>query len=345
MPKKPQATAPKLMTPRQLSRWQKERQRQRAVAGIGFLIVIIIAVVLGYGFYSSRLAPRWQAAIRVNDTTFNHQYVVNYVRAALGPQRANAEAVNSLASALVQQIQENELIKRAAAEFNISVSDEEINQAILESLAGPEGKDKVDEAQFQQRYQEVLANLKVSDAFLREFIASSLRRQKLYEHLEKQVPAQAEQVKLQAILLDTEEAAKDGRAQLEKGADFAALAKQLSKDEPTKEKGGEMGWVPRGLYPELDEAAFSLSPGTFSQPIATSQGYYILMVTERQDSMPVAEETLNILRPRALHNWLQQARKQNRLENYLIDKDTGRVRLQSYQWITRQLEQPKQPRR
>lgn len=338
MPKKSSAASAKVLTPRQVSRWQKERQRQRITLLVGSAIIVLILGVLGYGFFTSRIAPRWEPAVRVNGATVNMAHLVNYLRVALGNQPGtDAQTVQSIAPMVADEIQNNELIKEAAAGLGISVSDEEVNQAIRDGAVTPDEKGKVGEDEIQQRLKRYMTNLKVSESFFREVVTNTVLRKKMQEKLESQIPAQGEQVKLSAILLDTDTEANDVSSKLQSGGDFAALAKEFSKDDATKDKGGDMGWVSRGLYPDLEAAAFSLSVGTPGQPIATSRGYYVLLATDRQNNRPVDDDALNTLKSRALSNWLEQARKQNRLENLLMDQDTGRIPPKKLAWILQQL--------
>jgi len=73
-------------------------------------------------------------------------------------------------------------------------------------------------------------------------------------------------------------------AQLQKGGDFAALAKADS-DGPTSQVGGDLEYFKRGtLSKELEDKVFALKAGEFTQPIRTNQGWVILRVTEHQAS-------------------------------------------------------------
>ena len=65
---------------------------------------------------------------------------------------------------------------------------------------------------------------------------------------------------------------------LNKGEDFAALAKKHS-DAPYADKGGDWGWVKRGtLVSPLDETAAKLKPGEVSDLVETDDGYLIVKV-------------------------------------------------------------------
>ncbi len=77
------------------------------------------------------------------------------------------------------------------------------------------------------------------------------------------------------------EKAREIKQQLEQGADFAELAKQFSEDPGSKDKGGDLGFVRRGLMEKnFEEAAFSLPKGAISEPVETPFGYHIIQVTE-----------------------------------------------------------------
>lgn len=73
------------------------------------------------------------------------------------------------------------------------------------------------------------------------------------------------------------------RKRIEAGEDFAAVAREVSEDEATAEKGGDLGFFARGsLSPEVEQAAFGLNEGEMAQPILTRQGYHLLRVDERK---------------------------------------------------------------
>lgn len=72
--------------------------------------------------------------------------------------------------------------------------------------------------------------------------------------------------------------------QLRAGADFGKLAKENSSDPSSSSKGGDMGFVDRGMTVEpFDTAAFSIPLNTISDPIRSKEfGYHIIKVLERR---------------------------------------------------------------
>lgn len=130
-------------------------------------------------------------------------------------------------------------------------------------------------------------------------------RAKVQSALGESVATSGEQVRARHILVDTEEQAKDVLARLQKGEDFAALAKELSKDTSTKDQGGELGWFPRGkMVQEFDDVAFSLKVGEISQPVKTTFGYHIIQVEEKSDNRPYDDAYVQQQRLKVLNDWL-----------------------------------------
>ena len=75
--------------------------------------------------------------------------------------------------------------------------------------------------------------------------------------------------------------AKDLRAKIVAGGDFAALAKAESDDIGSGANGGSLGEFTRGrMVPPFDEAAFTLKVNDVSEPVKTQFGYHIIQVTK-----------------------------------------------------------------
>ncbi len=71
--------------------------------------------------------------------------------------------------------------------------------------------------------------------------------------------------------------------QLREGADFAALARQHSDDAPSREKGGDMGYVHTGMLPdEAQQVLNTVKRGELTAPVKVLQGFAIFRLVDRR---------------------------------------------------------------
>jgi peptidyl-prolyl cis-trans isomerase C len=91
-----------------------------------------------------------------------------------------------------------------------------------------------------------------------------------------------QEVHARHILVATEAEAKEIAERLKKGEDFAALAKEKSRDSASE--GGDLGFFARGqMLKPFEDAAFALDVGEISEPVQTQFGWHIIKVEEKRD--------------------------------------------------------------
>ncbi len=72
-------------------------------------------------------------------------------------------------------------------------------------------------------------------------------------------------------------------ARIKKGEDFAKVAKEVSEDPTTKDKGGDINFFPKaGMVPEFADAAFALKKDEVSDVVKTKFGFHIIKLTDRK---------------------------------------------------------------
>ncbi|HEX2076837.1 MAG TPA: peptidylprolyl isomerase [Longimicrobium sp.] len=87
--------------------------------------------------------------------------------------------------------------------------------------------------------------------------------------------------------------AREVRAEIVGGADFAEMARIHSTDESNKEEGGDLGTFGRGqMVPAFDSVAFSLPVGQVSEPVVTQFGVHLVKVDERTGDQVKARHIL-----------------------------------------------------
>jgi peptidyl-prolyl cis-trans isomerase C len=125
----------------------------------------------------------------------------------------------------------------------------------------------------------------LADAYLRSEVearATPEAVEALYS--ERYTGAEPQQeVRAGHILVEAEEKAIELKAQLDGGADFAALAAEHGTD-GTAQRGGDLGWFVRtDMVPEFADAAFAMEPGTISDPVKSAFGWHLIKLDEKRD--------------------------------------------------------------
>jgi peptidyl-prolyl cis-trans isomerase C len=132
----------------------------------------------------------------------------------------------------------------------------------------------------------------ISDVWLKHEVDKAATDQRLHAEYDKYVKEHAsEQIKASHILVSTEAEAKAVIADLNKGGDFAAIAKKRSTD-PGKDNGGDLGWFSReDMLPAFSDAAFALKKGEYTKtPVQTQFGWHIIKLEDRRTPAPPSFE-------------------------------------------------------
>lgn len=160
------------------------------------------------------------------------------------------------------------------------VTDEEIE----EELAGVK-------EQYGESYEAVLAQSNLTEESLKTNIRFTLLQEKALkdvevtdEEIEKYYNQASQELNARHILVEDEETAKEIKAKLDAGEDFAELAKEFSTDPGSGAKGGDLGWFTVGMMvPEFNDAAYALKVDEISEPVQSEHGFHIIQVTEKRD--------------------------------------------------------------
>jgi parvulin-like peptidyl-prolyl isomerase len=203
---------------------------------------------------------------------------------------------------VLNELVDQTLLAQAAAEDGYSVDDTLLQSriSVLESQLG--GAQALKDWQLAHGYTEDTFTL----ALKRSIGAAWMR-----DHIATAVPETADEVHVQQILLPTKAQADEVYASLQTGKDFQQVA---SKYDPMT--NGDLGWFPRGYLndPTIEDAAFSLQPGQYSQVIQTAVGYHILYLLERDPQHPLQPDARRVLQVTSVQDWLSERRKQSDIQ-------------------------------
>jgi len=125
----------------------------------------------------------------------------------------------------------------------------------------------------------------LQDVYIAKMLMERVREEDVTAYYDKEIkngPVE-EEVRARHILLDNREAADAVMADLENGADFAALAKERSKG-PSGPSGGDLGYFSKqSMVPAFSDAAFKLAAGETSPPVQTQFGWHVIRVEDRRN--------------------------------------------------------------
>ncbi|NIN68968.1 MAG: hypothetical protein GTO63_30635 [Anaerolineae bacterium] len=364
------------LTRKQRSRREKERRQRLILIGVAAVVAFVIVAILAYGAYTELVVKPSRPLVVVNDvpiSTTTYQKRVRLQRTSIDTaiQQAQVQistfdpesdqaAISYLelqlttlsnlraqldTEAFLDDLMEEELIRQAAEEMGVVVSDEEMDRAMEESfgyyrdevtevsppatepitptteISPTATQSGITKAEFDEVYREYLRSVQesagMSEEELRETVEAELLGQKMEEVVTEGVPTTEPHILARHILVETEAEAEVVLKRLREGEDFAALAEELSKDPGSAQQGGDLGWFAKGqMVAEFDEAAFSLEPGELSDVVVTEYGFHILLVEERDEDRELDPAVLYQRRRDAFDAWVLDLREGAIIESY-----------------------------
>jgi parvulin-like peptidyl-prolyl isomerase len=152
-----------------------------------------------------------------------------------------------------------------------------------------------------------------------------------YQEHKDEFKREEDEVRLSHILVKNIAEAGLVAVRMQGGERFDMLAKQMSLDSGTKERGGDMGYIPiSNLPPQFYEAVKNLKAKEISTPIQTDYGFDIVMVTDKKERGSTKEYELV---EEDVTNSLILAKKKKELENLLKElKKTAKI--QTFGWAS-----------
>jgi len=285
------------------------------------VVVIILSLVSGLfiGFRQFLSDPSGNVVASVNGEKITKDELYQLLLKQAGQQGLNL---------LIAQ----RIVDLEAKKQKITISDAEIKEALEEYYDHYGGE---------ETFTQIIEMSGTSLAEVKKNLVSTMKIKKLLEprikvteeemkaffEENKEDFAQEEQVKARHILVATEKEAQEIKDKLAKAEDFAALAKEYSTDDSTKNNGGQLGFFNRGdMVPEFEKAAFALAVGEISAPVKTEYGYHLIKVEEKKEAAApnyekskadIKEYLFNQKLQQEYNPWLQEVSADYEIKNFL----------------------------
>ena len=331
---------------RQESKWQREKSKQRAIMLAGIIAMLFIFAIPAYGYWSNFVAPPRSVVLQIDDKNYTLGYITKYIK---GLHELGVKPDLSVEPfRVMQMLEENELIRIGSAKRGLNINVEDLDKEIRSRIIGrspqlanvPE--DQLDR-EFEEHYRQYLDASNLSESEHRELTNTSLLRDKLKEVLGEEVPSVGEQVNVSWIVVSADDPQKinDVDQLIRNGEDFGFLAEEYSLDRDSAVKAGEIGWLPQGSYPHLDEVLFSLDIGEISEPISFSDITYFIRINNKDMARAIEPEMRDRLKEASLRIWLREERQNHRIEMCFGGGSAGGTCDWQYDWLVKHIREAK----
>lgn len=238
-----------------------------------------------------------------------------------------------------------EVLKQEYQKLGIKVAESELNERIEalkkrfpspEDFTGTLAKMNLTEADLRSQFEQDMAIKKLIDQEVASKVTVSDADVKAFYDSNADVFKTPDMVRASHILIKVDPKASDAdkakarekiaaiQKRVQKGEDFAALAKEVSEC-PSSANGGDLDFFQRGqMVGPFEDAAFKLKPGEVSDIVETQFGYHLIKVTDKK---PAGKMTFDEVKEE-LAQRLKQQKVNQELAQYIEQlKAKGKVEI------------------
>ena len=298
--------AARASSPQGTSRSETERSQRRLLVIAASVIGLFVVGLLTLGWYTSSYQPPRRVVAEIDGEPVRLRDVVPYaklVRLTTG-QLAPTTARNVYAR--------DRVLRLLAGELGVSVTPAEVEETLARRFEPPAPPDVEPSVVLTEAgldfLQEFLDAVDITDDDYRLWTEGQLLTEAYAQHFSDAQPETIEQVFVHWIVAANSVDAQTALERIASGDDFAAVATDLSVDTVIADEAGEIGWVPRGAFPEFDPWLYDpeLEVGEPIGPLVTTIGSVVLLVSDGPSEQPLDQEMRDLLGQTAFQEWLNE---------------------------------------
>ncbi|MCD2347869.1 peptidylprolyl isomerase [Clostridium guangxiense] len=226
--------------------------------------------------------------------SIEQQYGTNYT--------SNEEAMNALNQQKGQLLDSKiteVLFLQKAKELKLMPSDSELNKQVTSQYNSAKKQYKTDtewksalkqagytEDELKEQMKNGIIEQKVLNYIYKGISISDSAAKSYYEKNQSSYTEKTNTINVSHILLKTEDEAKKVETRIKNGEDFAKIAKEVSTDTGSKDKGGSLGDIQQGdtnYDATFMAAAWKLKAGEVSQPVKTQFGWHVIKCVKKTE--------------------------------------------------------------
>ncbi len=325
---------------------QKARRIQRLV--IGGILALVIAGIVGFGYYEVFVKPNQVLAARVGDVRYTQGDLVRRMRMEFAALSSGGQDYDfgSRPFEVLISMADAQIIRRFAAEFNIHVTDDDIEFALKDRFypripADQEVSPGQAEQEYRETYNRFLSTSHMSDGEYRRIVSESVYRAKLRQRMGELAPSTGEQYEVHWIRLPQDLGGGGSGLPGVPGTptdpvipgevrerllteDFVTVAQEVGQPAGFADQNGYVGWLPKGAFPFVDEVLFDaegderLALNAISGVVFDEDANnYIVKITAGPEVRDIDPDLRQRMTDQALEDWLREKKSKGAEEGWL----------------------------
>jgi parvulin-like peptidyl-prolyl isomerase len=297
-----------------------ERRNTLLLVG-GIVAVVAISLLLaGYGYYNEKIAPKRETVLRVGDRSWDVDYLQRRTNAQIINNNLDRAEMQKNIEDTLKQVRDEELVRKVADAEGIKLTEEQMLEAYRTRFGLPaEAKRDLITLNLRSELRETGLSLSEFEDIVKAQALDKIMSDKVRSGL----PAKTPHVQLGLIQLGAQSQAIQVRKTIfEEKESFAVIAARESSH-PSKEKAGDVGWVPREALPkEVADVAFGRDELFLSDVIENEAGFFIIAVRGKEERDLTEESKEQIVQQKRA----EQLEKAKGAVGVAVDLTTGQQR-------------------
>jgi peptidyl-prolyl cis-trans isomerase C/foldase protein PrsA len=257
-----------------------ERHVRLGIIGVSAALLFLVLALFGNRCYEDKIGRPNSVVLTVGDQKVKLSYYADRLVQFLQAQQGTGTSVATAEQALLTKLEEEALTIEVAKDRGITITDDDVTQAIAEDLGVPAGGSG---SAFDSLYRQRLKTLKISDSNYRRLTRASVANKRLLDSFSQEVGSTGELVTLRAIVVNDRATADAIVQRLQGGEDFGTIAQTESSDLDSRQRDGLMQPQPAQLLPDSVRTAIEgKSAGQdLIGPVEVQNNFWVFRIDKR----------------------------------------------------------------
>jgi parvulin-like peptidyl-prolyl isomerase len=257
---------------------RNEKNVRFAILAAAVLLLTLVVGVFAFRWYDDNFLRPGKTVLAAGDETFSLSYYADRLGPFFVDNPNTSQSI--LPQALLAKLEEEALTLQVAAARNITITDDDIIEAIADDLGFP--VDTSSGSAFDRAYRSLLNGTGLSDTNFRRVTEASLADNLLRAELRLEIGEIGETVMLRMVVVDTAEEADAIIARINAGEDMGSIAQVESIDVQSRVEDGLFIAPPELLGDEAKTAIEALEIGELAEILVSDGDVWVVRV-ERRD--------------------------------------------------------------